>query len=52
MAMDKATFVRAVGGATAFEIDSSKLAVEKATSKDVKKFARQMIKDHTKAGKN
>lgn len=49
--VDKATFVSTVASAGKFEIDSSKLALDKATSKDVKKFARQMIRDHTKAGK-
>jgi putative membrane protein len=50
MHMDKATFVKAVGGASAFEIESSKLAVQKAMSADVKTFAQKMIDDHTKAG--
>lgn len=48
---DKAAFVKAVGGASAFEIESSKLALQKSTSADVKKFAQMMIDDHTKAGK-
>jgi putative membrane protein len=50
MHMGKATFVKSVGGASAFEIESSKLAVQKATSSDVKEFAQKMIDDHTKAG--
>ncbi|MDB5525109.1 MAG: hypothetical protein JWM58_2872 [Rhizobium sp.] len=50
MHMDKATFVKTVGGANTFEIESSKLAVQKATSADVKEFAQKMIDDHTKAG--
>jgi putative membrane protein len=49
--VDKATFVNTAASAGKFEIDSSKLALDKATSKDVKKFARLMIKDHTKAAK-
>lgn len=49
--VDKATFVSTVASAGKFEIDSSKLALDKAKSKDVKAFARMMIKDHTKAGK-
>jgi putative membrane protein len=49
--LDKSTFVKTVGAAGAFEIESSKLALQKAGSKDVKKFARQMVRDHTKAGK-
>lgn len=50
-AVDKATFVKTVGNAGTFEIESSKLALQKASSADVKKFAEEMIKDHTKAGK-
>jgi putative membrane protein len=49
--VDKATFVSTAAAAGKFEIDSSKLALDKATSKEVKKFARQMVKDHTKAAK-
>jgi putative membrane protein len=33
-----------------FEIESSQLALEKATSDEVKQFAQQMIDDHTLAG--
>lgn len=49
--VDKMTFVNTAASAGKFEIDSSKLALDKATSKDVKKFARMMIKDHTRAAK-
>jgi putative membrane protein len=49
--VDKTTFVNTAASAGKFEIDSSKLALDKATSNDVKTFARMMIKDHTKAGK-
>jgi putative membrane protein len=41
----------AAQGSTA-EIQMSQLAEQKATSKDVQKFARQMIKDHTKSNNN
>lgn len=34
------------------EVQMAQLAVQKATSKDVQKYARQMIKDHTKANNN
>lgn len=34
------------------EIAWAKVAMEKSTSKDVKKYASKMMKDHTKAGKN
>jgi putative membrane protein len=46
-----AAFVKgaAVGGM--FEIESSKLALKKSSSPDVKSFASQMITDHGKAGK-
>jgi putative membrane protein len=49
MMMDKATFVKVAGSANEFEIESSKMAEEKATSADVKAFAATMIKDHTMA---
>ncbi len=49
MNVDEATFVKVVSSANAFEIESSKLAVEKAKDADVKEFAKQMIADHTKA---
>jgi putative membrane protein len=41
----------AAQGSTA-EIQMAQLAEQKSTSKDVQKFARQMIKDHTKANNN
>jgi putative membrane protein len=34
------------------EIEWAKVAMNKSTSKDVKKYASKMMKDHTKAGKN
>ena len=45
-----AGFVRAAGEANLAEIESGKLALTKAQSPEVKKFAEQMVKDHTKAG--
>jgi putative membrane protein len=50
--VDTATFVKTVPGANMFEIESSKLALEKASADDVKSFAQQMITDHTKAGED
>src|SRR5262245_41027049 len=47
--VDTATFVQTFSAANQFEIDASTLALEKATADDVKAFAAQMIKDHTKA---
>lgn len=34
------------------EIRMSEMAMQKSTNKDVQKYAKRMIKDHTKAGKN
>ncbi|UCI09433.1 DUF4142 domain-containing protein [Mesorhizobium sp. B1-1-8] len=50
--VDTQTFIKTVPNANEFEIQSSKLAEQKSASKDVKAFASQMIKDHTKAGKD
>lgn len=43
-------FAKTVMSSNEFEIQSSKLAEEKAAAADVKEFAKQMIADHTKAG--
>ncbi|HEV7642712.1 MAG TPA: DUF4142 domain-containing protein [Pyrinomonadaceae bacterium] len=43
-------FVKKVSIANKFEIDSSKLALEKSVNPNVKTFAQQMIDDHMKAG--
>lgn len=43
-------FVKTVMSSNEFEIQSSQMADKKASSADVKQFAVQMIKDHTKAG--
>ncbi|MCO6052014.1 DUF4142 domain-containing protein [Mesorhizobium sp. RP14(2022)] len=43
-------FAKTVMSSNEFEIQSSKLAEEKAAATDVKEFAKQMIADHTKAG--
>jgi len=48
--VDTATFVKKVPSANEFEIQSSQMALQKASADDVKKFAQQMIDDHTKAG--
>lgn len=50
MNIDKATFIKAVSSSNAFEIESSRLAEQKAKDSDVKKFAQQMVADHTMAG--
>ena len=49
MNMDKTSFVKVVTSSNAFEIESSKLAEQKAKDADVKEFAKQMIADHTMA---
>jgi putative membrane protein len=49
MNVDKASFVKVVTSSNAFEIESSKLAEQKAKDADVKAFAAAMIKDHTMA---
>ena len=50
--VDTQDFVATVPNANEFEIQSSKLAQEKSASADVKAFAGEMIKDHTKAGED
>jgi putative membrane protein len=46
------TFATKVAAANTFEIESSELANQRAERSDVKSFAKQMIDDHTKAGKD
>ena len=48
-ATSAAEFVKTATEAGDFEIASSRLALEKSQSPDVKKFAQQMIDDHTAA---
>ncbi len=48
-AADK-TFVHKVGLGGMFEVDSSKLALEKAQSQQVKDFAANEVKEHTEVG--
>jgi len=50
MNVDKASFVKLVNSSNAFEIESSKLAEQKAKDADVKDFAKQMVADHMMAG--
>jgi putative membrane protein len=49
-APDASNFTATAAMSNQFEIESSQLAESKAKSPQVKSFARQMIKDHTKAG--
>ena len=46
-----AEFVMMAASGDMFEIESSKLALGSSTSGDVKKFAEQMVADHTKSSK-
>ncbi len=48
--VDTETFVVNVPSSNAFEIESSKLALQKGSVAAVKTFAQHMIDDHTKAG--
>ena len=47
---DPAAFAAAAASSNMFEIESSELALDKASSDDAKAFAQQMIDDHTAAG--
>jgi putative membrane protein len=49
---DASDFASKVAVANKFEIDTSQLALKYAKGEDVKKFAQQMIDDHTKAGQD
>lgn len=49
-AVDTETFVTKVPSSNQFEIEASKLALQKASDDQVKQFAQMMIDDHTKAG--
>jgi len=50
--VDTDSFVKTAASANAFEIETSKLAEKDASSADVKAFAKDMIKDHTRIGKH
>lgn len=47
--MSVATFIERARASNAFEIESSRLALDKATQPALKNFARMMIDDHTRA---
>ncbi len=49
MAVDTPSFVKVVTSSNEFEIESSKLAEQKASDAAVKSFAKMMISDHTEA---
>ena len=50
MKVDKTAFVNMAASANMLEIQSSQMALQRASSEEVKTFANQMIQDHTKAG--
>jgi len=50
MATDTDDFVKKAAIANMYEIETSKVALNRSTSADVKAFAQQMIDDHTKVG--
>ncbi len=50
MVVDRSTFVSVVSSANEFEIKSSELALQNASSGDLKEAAKMIIADHQKAG--
>ncbi|KQR71582.1 hypothetical protein ASG25_21305 [Rhizobium sp. Leaf384] len=50
MTIDRATFVPVVASANTFEIESSKLALDRASDAGIKDAAKMIIADHEKAG--
>lgn len=50
--IDTATFIRMFASSNVFEIQSSQLAAQSSASDAVRYFARRMIIDHTKAGRD
>lgn len=51
MSEDDMEFAKMASMGNAAEIKTARLALERSDNKDVKKFAKMIIKDHTKAGK-
>lgn len=49
---DTSSFVTAAASANQFEIETSQLAEKQADAKDVKNFAREMVRDHERIGKH
>jgi len=45
---DAATFISTAAASDLFEIESAKIAIDKAQSTDVRDFAQMMVTDHTK----
>lgn len=50
--LDDATFVKMAASDGMHEVVLNKLALTKSTNADIKKFAEQMVKDHTKANED
>ena len=49
MSNDPSDFYESAGSANQFEIEASKLALERSKDADIQSFARTMVKDHTDA---
>lgn len=49
MSNDPADFYESAASANQFEIDASKLALERSKNADIQSFAKTMVKDHTEA---
>ncbi len=45
-------FIQKTAAGNKFEIDTSRMALEKTSNDKIRSFAREMIADHTKAGKD
>ncbi len=52
MSEDDMEFAKMASMGNAAEIKTARLALERSNNKDVKNFAKMIIKDHTKAGKD
>lgn len=50
MSVDPDKFFESAGSANMFEVEASKLALERSQDPEVKKFAEMIVKDHTAAG--
>lgn len=51
-ATSSASFVKTASVANMFEIESSRVALEKSQDQNIKNFAQEMINDHSKTGDN
>jgi len=51
MTTSTAQFVPTATAANSFEIESSRIALRKSRDREVRRFANEMIRDHTRAGR-